>query len=90
MTGYGLSFPTPRTGVGRSAVRQNLVGSMPDDALWTRDITLASQATSTAQARRFVRQHLDANHLEALVDDVELVASSWRPTPCSMPGRPST
>ncbi len=48
---------------------------MPDDALWTRDITLASQATSAAQARRFVRQHLDANHLEALVDDVELVAS---------------
>ena len=52
-----------------------MVASMPDDALWTRDITLASQATSAAQARRFVRHHLDANHLGAVVDDVELVAS---------------
>jgi anti-sigma regulatory factor (Ser/Thr protein kinase) len=48
---------------------------MPEDALWTRDITLESQATSAAQARRFVRQHLDTHHLGAMTDDVELVAS---------------
>jgi anti-sigma regulatory factor (Ser/Thr protein kinase) len=48
---------------------------MPEDALWTRDTTLESQATSAAQARRFVRQHLDIHHLGALTDDVELVAS---------------
>lgn len=48
---------------------------MPVAPLWCCHITLAPQAQSVAEARGFVRRHLDVHDLPLLVDDMTLVAS---------------
>ena len=42
---------------------------------WSHETTLAGDLRSAAEAREFVRGHLDGHQLSGLVDDVRLVAS---------------
>lgn len=48
---------------------------MGDTAIWTRETVLAAEAVSAAKARAFVREHLLAQGLPDLVEDVRLVVS---------------
>ena len=48
---------------------------MGDTAIWTRETVLAAEAVSAAKARAFVREHLLAQGLRDLVEDVRLVVS---------------
>ncbi len=45
--------------------------------LWTHTTTLTAAATSTTQARQFVRQRLDEHALSSLSDSIALVASEF-------------